>query len=73
MLNHCLTDTFWYIADTCMVNFYLTDPQSNAKLILPDFLIQINIDQYLTVTYQYLINAYIIEPIFNWPWPILNQ
>ena len=46
---------------------------TNAKLILTNFLIQINIYQYLTVIYQYLVNAYKIKPIFNSPWPIFNQ
>ena len=36
-------------------------------LILKDILIQIIIYQFLTVIYQYLINAYIIKAIFNWP------
>ena len=40
---------------------------TNAKLTLTDILIQIEIYQYLTVTYQYLINAYIIKAIFKWP------
>ena len=34
------------------------------------FSIQINIHQYLIVTYQWLIKAYKIKPIFNWLWPI---
>ena len=30
-------------------------------------------NQYLTVTYQYLINAYIIKAIFNQSWPIFKN
>ena len=48
-----------------MINLYLTDPCTNADVILTDFLMQINIYKYVTVTYQYLINAYITKPIFN--------
>ena len=65
MLNWYLTDTYQYLIVPC-----LTDP-----LPVPtdaDILVQINIYQYLTVTYQYLINAYIITAIFNWPWPIFK-
>ena len=45
---------------------YLTDPLPIAKLIPIYFLIQINIYQYLTVTYQYLVNAY-VKATFNRP------
>ena len=34
-----------------MINPFLIDSFTNAKLILIDFLIQTNIYQYLTVTY----------------------
>ena len=47
-----------------MINAYLTDPCTNAKLILTDVLIKINIYLYLTAAYQYLINVYNIKPIF---------
>ena len=33
--------------------------------MLTGFLIKINIYQHLTVTYQYLVNAYIIKATFN--------
>ena len=58
-----------------MINAYLTDPCTNAKLILTDVLIKINIYLYLTAAYQYLINVYNIKPIFlfNWPLPLFNQ
>ena len=29
--------------------------------------------QYLTVTYYYLVNAYIVKAIFNWSWPIFER
>ena len=45
---------------------YLTDPLPIAKLVLIHFLIQIIVYQYLTVTYQYLVNAYIVKATFNW-------
>ena len=48
-----------------MINLYLTDPCANANLMLTCFLIQINIYKYLTVTYQHLINAYMIKPTFT--------
>ena len=48
-----------------MIIPYLPDPFTNAKLILIDFLIQINIYQYLTVTYQYFVNAYIVKVTVN--------
>ena len=38
-----------------------------AKLMLIDYLNQISIYQYLTVTYQYLVNAYIVKATFNQP------
>ena len=44
---------------------------TNGKLILTNFSTQINIYQYLTVTYQYLGNAYIIKRYQ--PWSILND
>ena len=47
MLNQYLSDTYQYLTDTYMINFYLTDPCTNANLIPTDFLIQINIYQYL--------------------------
>ena len=37
-----------------MINLYLSDLCTKAKLILTDFLIQINIYLYLTAAYQYL-------------------
>ena len=49
---------------------YLIVPCLTDPLPVPtdaDILVQINIYQYLTVTYQYLIKAYIIKAIFNWP------
>ena len=57
-----------------MPNYFLFNWSiTNAKLILTDFLIQINIYQYLTVNYQYLVNIYIVKAIFNWSWPIFKQ
>ena len=57
-----------------MVIPYLTESYTNAKLMQTDFLIQIKIYQYLAVTYQYLVNAYIVKAIFNWSlktlWPL---
>ena len=51
----------WYL-----IISYLTDPLPMLNwYILTDILIQINIYQDLTVTYQYLINAWIIKAIFN--------
>ena len=50
-----------------MINPYLTDPCTNAKLTLTDFSISISIYQHLTVTYQYLINAYIIKSVLTDP------
>ena len=49
---------YWYlpIHDYSLFNWSFTD----AKLILIDSLNQINISQYLTVTYQYLVHAYIV-------------
>ena len=46
---------------------------TNAKLILIDFLIQINIYQYLTVTYQYLVKAYIVRANLTRPDQYLND
>ena len=54
-----------YLNAWSILNQYLYDYSlfiwsfTNVKLILTDFLIQINIYQYLRVTYQYLANAYI--------------
>ena len=59
----------WYLHDYSLFNWSFT----NAKLILIDFLIQINIYQRLTVTYQYLVNAYIVKATLNWSWPIFKQ
>ena len=50
-----------------MINPYLTDPCTNAKLTLTDFSISVSIYQHLTVTYQYLINAYIIKSVLTDP------
>ena len=62
MLNQWyLTDTYQYVYDL-LFSWSFT----NAKLILIDSLNQINIYQYLTVTYQYLVYAYIVNAIFNW-------
>ena len=47
MLNQYLTDTYRYLRDYSLFNW----PFTNAKLILINFLIQINIYQNLTVTY----------------------
>ena len=44
---------------------------TNSKLILIDFINQINIYQYLTVTYLYLVYAYIVEATFNQSWPVI--
>ena len=76
--------TYWYLTDTsmltniqpiltntyqCLHDYSLFNwPFTNAKLI--DSLNQINIYQYLTVTYQYLVYAYIFKATFNWSWPI---
>ena len=53
MFNPYLTDVYRYLYDYFLFNWSFT----NVKLILIDFLIQINIYQYLTVTCQYLVNA----------------
>ena len=68
MLYWYLTDIYQYLHDYFLFNWSFT----NAKLILIDSLNQINIYQcfYLTVTYQYLVNAYIVK---NWSWPIFKQ
>ena len=50
MLNWYLTNTCWFLHDYFLFNWSFT----NAKLILIDSLNQINVYQYLTVTYQYL-------------------
>ena len=81
--------TYWYLTDTsmltniqpiltntyqCLHDYSLFNwPFTNAKLILIDSLNQINIYQYLTVTYQYLVYAYIVKATFNWSWPIFKQ
>ena len=60
MLNWCLTDAYQYLHDYSLFNWSFI----NTKLI--DFLIQINICQYLTVTYQYLVTiGYIVKATFN--------
>ena len=71
MLNQYLTDIVRYLYDYSLYNWSFT----NDKLILIDSLNQINIYQYfyLTVTYQYLVNAYIVKATFNWSWPIFKQ
>ena len=71
MLNQYLTNAYQYLHEYSLFNWSFT----NAKLILIDFLNQINIEQYfyLTVTYQYLVNAYIVKATFNWSWPIFKQ
>ena len=63
MLNQYLTDIVRYLYDYSLYNWSFT----NDKLILIDSLNQINIYQYfyLTVTYQYLVNAYIVKATFN--------
>ena len=55
-----------------MIIPYLPDPLlmiliilNDTKLILIYFLIQINIYQYLTVTYQYFVNAYVVKVTVN--------
>ena len=71
MLNQYLTDIVQYLYDYSLYNW----PFTNDKPILIDSLNQINIYQYfyLTVTYQYLVNAYIVKATFNWSWPIFKQ
>ena len=68
MLNQYLTDIVQYLYDYSLYNWSFT----NDKLILIDSLNQINIYQYfyLTVTYQYLVNAYIVKATFN---PVLTK
>ena len=63
MLNQYLTDIVRYLYDYSLYNWSFI----NDKLILIDSLNQINIYQYfyLTVTYQYLVNAYIVKTTFN--------
>ena len=67
MLDQYLTDTYWYLNDTCIINPYLTDPYYQWWTDTNRFF---NPNQYLPVfnCQKYLINAYIIYPIFNWPW-----
>ena len=67
MLSQYLTDFYWYLHYP-LINWSF----ANAKLILKDSLTQINIYQYLAVTYQYLVYAYIVKATFNWSWPIFN-
>ena len=55
MLNQYLTNTYQYSYDYSLFRLSF----NNAKLILIDSLNQINIYQYLPVTYQYLVYAYI--------------
>ena len=57
MLNWYLTNAYWYLHDYSLFNWSFT----NDKLVLIDSLNQINIYQYLTVTYQYLVCAYIVQ------------
>ena len=57
MLDQYLTNTYQYFHDYSLFNWSF----SNAKLVLIDSLSQINIYQYLTVTYQYLVCAYIVK------------
>ena len=54
-----------------MIIPYLIDPY--AKLVLIDSLNQINIYQYLTITYQYLVCAYLVKTTFNQSSPIFRQ
>ena len=69
MLNWYLTNTCWFLHDYFLFNWSFT----NAKLILIDSLNQINVYQYLTVTYQYLVNAYIVKATFNWSWHMFKR
>ena len=69
MLNQYSINTYWYLHEYSLFNWSF----ANAKPILIDSLNQINIYQYLTVTYQYLVNAYIVKATFNWSWPIFKQ
>ena len=46
---------------------------TNTKLILTDFLIQINIYHYWTVTYQYLVNSYTVKQYLTGPDQYLND
>ena len=63
-----MTNTYQLLHDYSLFNWSFT----NGKLILIDFLNQINIYQYLTATYQYLVNAYIVKATFNRSWLIFN-
>ena len=54
-----------------MIIPYLIDPY--AKLVLIDYLNQINIYQYLTITDQYLVCAYLVKTAFNQSSPIFRQ
>ena len=69
MFNRYLTNTYQYLHDYSLFNWSFT----NGKLILIDSLNQVNIYQYLTVTYQYLVHAYIVKATFNLSWPIFKQ
>ena len=64
MLNQYLTVTNRY-------NQYLHD--YSAKLILTDFFIQIIINQYLTVQYQYLVHIYIVKAYLTGPYQYSNN
>ena len=68
MLNWYLTGTCEYLHDYFLFNWSFT----YAQLILIDFLSQINIYQHMTVTCQYLVNAYIVKATFKQPWPIFE-
>ena len=48
----------------------LTDIVLILTWFFPILLIQ---NQYLTVTYQYLANAYLVKAAFNWSWSIFKQ
>ena len=61
LFNQYLPILNQYLHDYSLFNLSFT----NTKLILTDVLIQINIHKYLTVTFQYLVNAYIVKAIFN--------
>ena len=58
MHNQHLTNTFQYLTNTYSL---FNSSFANAKLMQTDLLIQINIYQYLSVTYQYLVNGYILS------------
>ena len=60
MLNQHSTNTYRYLDDYSLFDLSFT----NTKQILIDFLIQIHIYQNLTVTCQYLVNAYTVKATF---------